>query len=255
MKQLSAGNVFIFGQEISAMHHLAMDISIDCVDGDTTFKRVVDNIPVLYPFIGGSHSTCRVNFVNAGTYNFNTPGAVPVFNRINGCVCTAGLFHYIDTTYQLTGAGDVATFSGMGIHRRDSNNDTDATYGVASSGNSYGLVRSDVNRQTFISSNRSDASTGSLSVNAWWSSGHSTATVLNAYRNGAVLKSQTVSLGNMGNQTIYIGAYHNSLGPVWGASQPPQQIDFFWIRKNYLTDRQELSLYSAGSKFVARVFR
>jgi len=249
-----AGGYSPLSREIEAMHHLGVNTSVDCSDSGVQYKAVINKIVLMYPFVGGTSNSCRLNFANPGTYDF-TPVASPTFTKTQ---CTLnGSTQYLNTNYTLSNTGDLSVISGMGIKRRGAGTgDTDATYGVASSGNSYGIVRSDTNRQTFILSNRSDASTGSLAIAAIWSSGWSSTTTLVAYRNSSVLKTNTsLIIGNAGNKSVIIGAYNGGAGPVWGPAQPTISLDFFWLRKEAWTDAEEISLHNAVSYLTARLAR
>lgn len=242
------------GREIEGIHHLMIDTSVDCVDGGVNYKKVIDKTVVMYPFMGGTSYSCSVNAANPGTYDFLAIGGS--FSRGQG-VLLNGSTAYLNTGYTLSNTGDLSAFSGYGVKRRDVGvGDTNATIGVASSGNSYMTIRSDNFRSSIISSNTLVSAAGTLAISAVWSSGYKSTTTGGTWRNGSSIYATTgLSVGNSGNRQVLIGAYNSVAGPVWGVGQPAIRVDFFWIKKDAWSDADELSIYNAITAVMVRFAR
>jgi len=198
----------------------------------------------LYPFLGSVVGSQSVNMAKPGTYTFTATGS-PTFSS-TGCAMN-GTSQYLDCGFTPSNSGTISDLSGYGVHRRDANNDLNSTFGIASTGNSYGIIRSDVNRQMYVSSNRADASSGTAAVANLWSAGWSSSTVLNAYKNGVNIKTNTgLTVLNAGNRSFYIGAGHGASAPIYGGANT---VDFFWNRTGALTDANEALIYSGFNDY------
>jgi hypothetical protein len=211
-------------------------------NGSYATANILGNFVCVYPFVTGTFAADKINASNPGTNNCTDTGS-PTYSTSNLTVAYNGSSQFSDTGFNPNNHVDPTTFSGMMVHRRDTNDDSNATYGVVSSGSSYGIIRSDTNRQTFIATNRSDASTGSSAVANLWSSTYSSATVLNAYKNGSNIKANTgLTFNNTGNQTLYIGAFHGGSGASYGGANT---VDFFAVTKGNWSDSDNLLVYNA----------
>lgn len=212
-------------------------------NGSYTTYNVWSRIIAIYPIIGGTSTSVAKNAKNPGSYTLTHTGGPTISAAVGSNIAYNGTTQFSDTGFIPTNDTSVNDLLAWGIHRRDSNDDGNATHGIASSGNSYGIIRSDINRQFFIASNRSDASTGSLAVNALYHNSMSSSTVLNAYRNGGLLKTNTgQTINSTGVSSFYIGACHGG-STIFGG---PNTVDYLWLANNYnWTDNENAFMYNS----------
>lgn len=211
-------------------------------NGSYTTYNVWSRLIAIYPMAGATSSSVAVNAKSPGTYNLTHTGS-PTINAGSWIVYN-GSSQYSDTGFTPSNSNTTSDMVCYGFHRRDSNNDVDATIGIASTGNSYAVIRNDTFRQFYVATTRTDLSTGSLAVNALWHGSYSSSTVANSYRNGSLLKTNTsVTVQNCGNKSFFIGACQDaSLPPIYGGANT---VDYVWLANGTWTDAEQTFMYDA----------
>ena len=174
----------------------------------TTFN-VWSKLIFIYPIIGGTSTSVAVNAKSPGTYNLTHTGSPTIQASVGSWIQYSVSSQYSITNYSPPNSGSWNTSepSTLGVHRRDTNEDTTATFGIASGGSTYIIVRSDNFRNHVLGSGAGVNGGGTLGVNALWQTGMLTSTLQKSYRNGTVVNSNTISCGNTGNNNLYLGAY------------------------------------------------
>ena len=205
------------------------------------FSRIV--LAFLYTQ-GVSAAQDAINAVSPGTYNGTDTGS-PTYNATNLTVSFNGSSQYTDTNH--TPNGESITFANsdltvMGIHRQDTNNDTNATVGEVGGGNSYMQIQGTFPAMILSGSTAVNASM-THAVNGLWSDSWADASTLNAYYNGSNIKANSTAWGNTASRSVYLGAFHGGSGPGYGGAII---TDFYFEGKSAWTDNEMGMMYNAG---------
>ena len=81
------------GQEVNAIHHFALDLSISCKDGTNTYSNLTPYIGALYPFVGPSFETHKLNMMDTTQYIISATGPSASswsYSTANGANCGDG---------------------------------------------------------------------------------------------------------------------------------------------------------------------
>ena len=174
--------------------------------------------------IGGTSTSVAVNAKSPGTYDLTHSGS-PTINS-NG-IAYNGSSQFSDTGYIPPSDQSTNDLLCVGIHRRDSNDDINATCGIASGGNTYFIIRSDNFRSMQMAGNSIVSAAGTLGVNALWHGSYASTTTANAYRNGVNIKANSgLTITNTGNRSFYIGAFHAASSAGYGGANT---VDYLWL--------------------------
>lgn len=206
----------------------------------TTFN-VWSKITAMYPMLGGTLNSVAVNAKNPGIFTLTHVGTPTV--TTNG-ISYNGTSQYSNTGCTPSNSGTVNdVVTGFGLHRRDSNEDTNATFGVASGGNTYLICRSDGFRSVQAMGNGLAGSTPTVSVNSLWQASYSDSTAVgNFYTNGVNRRStSSLSLNNTGNKAILIGAFQ-AASPGYGGANT---VDYTWLCTGTWSDVEQAFMYNA----------
>lgn len=209
----AAGKTFTTAQQDS------IDIFFQRIKGISNPKyttyNVISRIIAIYPLLCGVSAYDRINMVNPGTNDALETGS-PTYNTSTLTVAFNGSSNYWDSQFIPNNTGSPTAFSGFGIYRTDANNDGNATFGVASSGNSYALNRGDAFNQFYDAGN--NVSSGSNAVKSFKWVAWSSTTDCGYYVNGSVIGLSTgLSFNNSGNKSLLVGAFNAGAVTYGGA--------------------------------------
>lgn len=218
-------------------------------NGSYSTYNVWSRIMWAYLFTQG-HSAARdgINAKNPGTYNFTDTGS-PTYSSGTLSVAYNGSSQYSDTNH--TPNGEFTTFAnsdltGIGVHRVDTNNDTNATIGEVGGGNTY-MVTSATFETMLVSGSTAINQAQTRSVNRLWASSWSDSGHVNAYYNGANIKTTTATWGNTASRSVYLGAFHGA-SPGYGGANT---IDFAYGVKGAWSDAEQQMMYDATKALKA----
>lgn len=219
-------------------------------NGSYTTYDVHAKIIAAYLILGGTSSSVAVNAVNPGTYNLTHTGSPTITST---SIAYNGSSQYSDCGFTPSNSATTSDMGCFGVYRSDANEDINASIGIASTGNSYMIIRSDNFRSAFAASNSLVSGAGTLSINALWALSYSSSTVGNAYRNGTNIKTNTsLTFDNCGNRTFYLGACHASASVIYGGANT---IIFAWIGNDTWSDNEQTFMYNAINALNTAVSR
>lgn len=208
-------------------------------NGSYTTYNVWSRLIAIYPMIGGTSTSSAKNAKSPGVYDLTHSGSPTI--TTNG-IAYNGSSQYSDTNYTPPNSGSWATNepSTFGVHRRDTNGDTNATIGIATGGNTYGIIRGDNFRNFVLGAGSGVAGGGTLGINALWQTGMLTSTSQKSYRNGAVVNSASISFGSTGNNTLFIGAFRGGAGAGYGGANT---VDYVYFGQDTWSDAEQTFMY------------
>jgi len=213
----------------------------------TTFN-VLSKMVVLYPSLTGTSVADKINMVNPGSYSYTETGS-PTYNTSTKSVAFNGTTQYLDTTF--TPNGELTTFAnsdftGYGIHRVDTNIDTNATSGEVSGGNSYAFFLGGAAGpgviQMILSAQTANSTSKAFPTNSWYMASWASSTTINAYANGTNINTQTLTWNNTPTLSSYIGGYHSGGGANYGG---PSTVDMYFSVRNTWSDAEVTFIYKA----------
>lgn len=215
-------------------------------NGSYTTFNVWSKISAIYPIIGGTSASVSKNAKNPSLYTLSHTGSPTILAAVGSNISYNGTSQFSDTNFIGPNSGSWSTgeLSTFGIHRRDSNIDSNASLGVATGGNTYGIFRNDAFTGTFLGSNGNQGNWSATSSGLWSASMGSSSTK-NTYYNGNNVNASTgLTFGSTGSSSIYIGAFHGGAGAGYGG---PTTVDYFWLGQGIWSDAEQLAMYNAFS--------
>ena len=216
-------------------------------NGSYTTYDVHAKLFAVYLMIGGTSTSVAVNAINPGTYNLTHTNSPTITTNGIAYTGTVGAGQYSSTGFTPSNSADSTDLICHGVHRRDANEDLDATIGLLSTGNNYHLIRSDNFRTAHIASQIPGGSAGTLAVNALWAGSYikgSPDDTVVYYRNGTRIKSLVpAAIGFTGSVPYFIGACNDGAAPyIYGGANT---VDHVFLARGYWSDALQLFWYNA----------
>lgn len=216
-------------------------------NGSYTTYDVSSKLFAVYLMIGGTSTSVAVNAINPGTYTLTHNNSPTITTNGIAYTGTAGAAQYSSTHYTPSNSNDTTDLVCHGVHRRDSNEDLDATIGIADTGNNYHIIRSDNFRSAHIASVIPLGSAGTLAVNSLWAGSFVKGTptdTANYYRNGVRIKTlNPATISNSGTSPFFIGACDDGTSPyIYGGANT---VDHVFLAHGYWGDAEQLFWYNA----------
>lgn len=215
-------------------------------NGSYTTYNVYNKLFAVYLMIGGTSTSVAVNAINPGTYNLTHTNSPTITTNGIAYTGTVGAGQYSSTGFTPSNSADSTDLICHGVHRRDANEDLDATIGIATGagGLNYHLIRSDNYRAALIASQNPTGSAGTLAVASLWVGSYTRGTTVNYYRDGANVKTAAVlSIGNAGTSPYFIGACDDGAAPyIYGG---PSTVDHVFLARYFWTDAEQTFWYDA----------
>lgn len=218
-------------------------------NGSYSTYNVFSRIMWAYLFTQGvSAARDGINAKSPGTYNFTDTGS-PTYSSSNLTVAYNGSSQYSDTNH--TPNGEFTTFAnsdltGIGVHRTDTNNDTNATMGEVGGGNTFIKTTATFEVMT-LSGSAAMNQAQTRSVNRLWACSWASSSTINAYYNGANVKTSSITWGNTATRSVYLGAFHGA-SPGYGGANT---IDFAYGVKGAWSDAEQQMMYNATKALKA----
>lgn len=218
-------------------------------------SNVLSKIMVMYPFPTGISAADRINLVTPGTYNATETGS-PTWSTTTKSAAFNGSSNYLNTNF--TPNGESTTFNNsdftcFGIHRVDTNADTNATVGEVGGGNSFFYCAGGVSGPGFIvcslSGNTAISASKPYPTNSWYMNVWNSTSLTGSYVNGTNINSVSNTWGNTPTRSAYIGAYQAGSAGYGG----PSTVDFYISGKNTWSNAEVLLIYNAMKAFKKAV--
>jgi hypothetical protein len=174
----------------------------------------------LYPFVGGTSTTCKYNFMNAvdsnaafrlqffGGGTFSSNGYQP--NGTNA---------YADTFYNQTTQGDNVNSGHLSYYSRTNSNGTEIEIGAAGVANTLLEIRTSGVTYPFINQGGATTSFSDADSLGFYVANRTASNVINGWKSGVKKSSGTNASTLCSNYSIFIGAFDSGVPQYYTTKQ------------------------------------